>query len=56
MAAQATRLLNAYHRGTFAPAFALSPETAGCLDCHGAAGMSATLGQMEGVDCHPPHT
>jgi len=56
VAAYTVRLLNAYHQGTFSPAFALSPETAGCLDCHGAAGMSDTLGKMECVDCHTPHT
>lgn len=56
VAAQAVRLLNAYHQGAFAATFALSPETAGCLSCHGSSGMSDTLGRMECTDCHSPHT
>lgn len=56
VAAQAVRLLNAYYDGKFAAVFAIPANTAECLGCHGPKGMSDTLGKMNCVDCHEPHT
>lgn len=59
VAAKAVELLNAYHAGTFEPAFKASAETKLCTTCHTtgedfAAG-HFTRGKMECTACHEPH-
>lgn len=59
VAAKAVELLNAYHAGTFEPAFKLSAETQMCTTCHtGGEDFAAghfTRGKMECTSCHEPH-
>lgn len=55
VAAQAVRLLNSYHSGTFVAAFKPSDTFNGCMSCHGASAMNNAMGKMDCVPCHEPH-
>jgi hypothetical protein len=56
VAKKATELLNAHYAGTFVSQYSPAPTVGECMTCHGPNVMNNTLGKMDCVSCHEPHS
>jgi hypothetical protein len=55
-ASMAVALLNDLYAGTFVSQYGPAPSVAECMTCHGPNVMNNTLGKMDCVSCHQPHS